>query len=77
MTSPIFAVMGTVFLGRILNELARIIWVPPFTVPGFLKGTVKLGDIVITVANITVIVVSIAIVILLQLFLISRKQERP
>ena len=69
MTSPIFAVMGTVFLGRILNELARIIWgATPFTVPGFLKGTVKLGDIVITVANITVIVVSIAIVILLQLF---------
>ena len=64
MTSPIFAVMGTVFLGRILNELARIIWgATPFTVPGL-----KLGDIVITVANITVIVVSIAIVILLQLF---------
>lgn len=69
MASPIFAVMGTVFLGRILTELARIIWgATPFTVPGFLKGTVKFGNVVITKANITVIVVSIAMVVLLQIF---------
>lgn len=69
MTSPIFAVMGTVFLGRILAESARLIWGPiPFTVPGFLKGTYKFGEIIITKANLTIIGVSIILVIALQLF---------
>lgn len=77
MTSPIFAVMGTVFLGRILNEAARLIWgATPFTVPGFLKGTVKIGEIVITIANITVIIVSAIIVVLLQLFFNKTKMGK-
>ena len=69
MASPLFAVIGTVFLGRILTEITRLIWgATPFTVPGFLKGVVRIGNVVITKANITVIIVSAIIVVLLQIF---------
>ena len=69
MASPLFAVIGTVFLGRILTEITRWIWgATPFTVPGFLKGVVRIGNVVITKANITVIIVSAIIVVLLQIF---------
>lgn len=69
MGRPIYAVMGTVFLGRILTELARLIWgATPFTVPGFLKGTIKVHGIVITKANLTIIIVSALVVFLLQMF---------
>lgn len=69
MASPIFAVMGTVFLGRIIAEGVRLIWGPvPFTLPGFLKGTFKFGEIIITKANLTIIFVSAILVLVLQLF---------
>lgn len=69
MGAPIFAMIGTVILGRILRELARLIWgATPFTVPGFLKGVIRIGSVVVTVANMTIIVVSIIVVIALQLF---------
>ncbi len=69
MASPIFAVMGTVFLGRILSELARLVWgATPFTLPGFLKGVYQFGDIIITKANVTIIGVSTCLVIALQIF---------
>ena len=69
MASPLFDVIGTVFLGIILTEITRLIWgATPFTVPGFLKGVVRIGNVVITKANITVIIVSAIIVVLLQIF---------
>lgn len=69
MASPIFAVIGTVVLGRIFTELARIIWgATPFTVSGFLKGIIHIGNIVIPIANVTIIIVSTIIVTVLQLF---------
>ncbi|WHH58006.1 branched-chain amino acid ABC transporter permease [Petroclostridium sp. X23] len=77
MASPIFAVIGTVILGRILTELARIVWgATPFTVPGFLKGVVTLGNIVITKANLSIIGVSTIIVITLQIFFKSTKMGK-
>ncbi len=74
MTSPIFAVMGTVFLGRILTELARLIWgATPFTVPGFLKGTFQIGEIVVTRVSLIIIVASILILAALQFLLKKTK----
>lgn len=69
MASPIFAVMGTVFLGRIITECVRLIWGPiPFTLSGFMKGTVQIGSVIITKANLTIICVSALLVLALQFF---------
>lgn len=69
MGAPIFAMIGTVILGRILRELTRLIWgATPFTVPGLLKGVIRFGPVIVTVANMTIIVVSIIVVTALHLF---------
>lgn len=68
--SPLYAITGTVMLGRIIYEAVRIIWgVNPFTVLEWLSGTLNFGSIMITKANAVIIVVSLAIVVALQLFL--------
>ena len=74
MSSPIFAVIGTVIMGRIFKEIARLVWgATAFNIPGYLKGTYKLGDVVITRANVIIIVVSIIIVAALQVFFYHTK----
>lgn len=74
MSSPIFAVIGTVIMGRIFKEIARLVWgATAFNIPGYLKGTYKLGDVVITRANVIIIVVSIIIVTALQVFFYHTK----
>jgi branched-chain amino acid transport system permease protein len=65
----IFAVMGTVLLGRVISEAVRLIWGPtPFTLPTFLHGIVHIGNIVVATANIWIIVVSAVLVIGLTIF---------
>lgn len=74
MSSPIFAVIGTVIMGRIFKEIARLVWgATAFNIPGYLKGTYKLGHVVITRANVIIIVVSIIIVVALQVFFYHTK----
>lgn len=74
MSSPIFAVIGTVIMGRIFKEIARLVWgATAFNIPGYLKGTYKLGDVVITRANVIIIIVSIIIVAALQVFFYHTK----
>ncbi|AEE91943.1 ABC-type transporter, integral membrane subunit [Tepidanaerobacter acetatoxydans Re1] len=74
MSSPIFAVMGTIVLGRILTELARIIWGPaPFSLPKFLSGKYKIGNVIIARANVWIIVVSLIIVAVMQFFFKATK----
>ena len=66
----IYTIMATVMLGKIIIEFIRLFWGPvPFSVPGFLVGTVKVGGIVISIANIAIIVVAAVCVGALQLFL--------
>lgn len=66
-SSDIFALIGTVILGRIISECIRLIWGPlAFTVSDFLAGTTTIGGIVISIANIYIIVVSILVVAGLQ-----------
>ena len=64
----IYTIMATVMLGKIIVEAIRLLWGPvPFSVPGFLIGTVKAGDVVISIANIAFCVLA------LQLFLYKTK----
>ena len=70
----IYTIMATVMLGKIIIEFIRLFWGPvPFSVTGFLVGTVKVGGIVISIANIAIIVVAAVCVGALQLFLYMTK----
>lgn len=70
----IYTIMATVMLGKIILEAIRLYWGPvPFTVPGFLIGTVKIGDAVISIANIAIIIAASLCVCALQLFLYKTK----
>ncbi|MDF1494789.1 branched-chain amino acid ABC transporter permease [Caproiciproducens sp. CPB-2] len=74
MASPIFAVMGTVVLGRIISELVRLIWGPiPFTLPNYLTGTYQIGNIIIGRVNVWIIVISSLLVASLQIFFKTTK----
>ena len=69
MASPIFAVIGTVIIGRIFKEIARLVWgATAFNIPGYLKGVIRFSDVVVTRANMIIIIVSIIIVAALQIF---------
>lgn len=70
MNSMIFAVMGTMILGRIIKEACRLIWGPaPFSVPKWLSGNIKIKGITIAKANIIICIVSLIVLGTLQLFL--------
>ena len=70
----IYTIMATVMLGKIIVEAIRLLWGPvPFSVPGFLIGTVKVGDVVISIANIAIIAAAAFCVLALQLFLYKTK----
>ena len=70
----IYTIMATVMLGKIIVEAIRLLWGPvPFSVPGFLIGTVKVGDVVISIANIAIIAAAAVCVLALQLFLYKTK----
>lgn len=67
MSSNLYAIMGTVILGRIISEIIRFTWGPlPFTVNNFLTGTFKIGSLVIGKAYVYIIVAAIIIVVALQ-----------
>lgn len=70
----IYTIMATVMLGKIIVEAIRLLWGPvSFSVPGFLIGTVKAGDVVISIANIAIIAAAAFCVLALQLFLYKTK----
>lgn len=70
----IYTIMATVMLGKIIVEAIRLLWGPvPFSVPGFLIGTVKAGNVVISIANIAIIAAAAFCVLALQLFLYKTK----
>ncbi|HIR92528.1 MAG TPA: branched-chain amino acid ABC transporter permease [Candidatus Egerieimonas intestinavium] len=74
MRSNIFAVMGTIILGRIIAEFIRLYWGPvPFTVPDWLTGTFNFGGFIVTRANVIICGVSALVVITLQCFLTFTK----
>lgn len=68
MRSPIFAVFGTLMLGRAIQELVRIIWSPiPYRLEGFFTGIYKIGNIVFAKVFVLIIAASIVLLILQRL----------
>ena len=73
----IYTIMATVMLGKIIVEAIRLLWGPvPFSVPGFLIGTVKVGDVVISIANIAIIAAAAFCVLALQRFIYKTKPRK-
>ena len=65
---PIYAVFGTLMLGKALGELVRIIWSPiPARLEGFFTGVYKFGNIVVAKVSILIIATSIVLLILQRL----------
>lgn len=74
MSSNLYAIIGTVILGRIITECIRIIWGPlPFSLNNFLKGAYYFGDIVVSKAYVVIIIVCTLLTALLQVFFKTTK----
>ncbi|MHB1315435.1 MAG: branched-chain amino acid ABC transporter permease [Christensenellales bacterium] len=68
MRSPIYAVFGTLMLGKAIGELVRIIWSPiPYRLEGFVTGVYKIGNIVFAKVFVLIIAASIVLLILQRL----------
>lgn len=68
------AIMATVMLGNIISEGVRLIYGPEaMTVKGFMNGTFRMGGLVIARAYVYIIVISLVIVLLLELFMKKTK----
>lgn len=70
MASRLYAIMGTIALGRIITESVRLIYGPqPFTLPNYITGVFRVGGVVISKANVVIIVVALLIVAILQFYM--------
>lgn len=77
MSSRLFAIMGTIALGRIITESARLIWgATALTVPDFITGVYRIGDLAISKANVVIIVTSAIIVGALQFYMKKTKSGK-
>lgn len=77
LSSNLFAVIGTVILGRVITESIRLIWGPlPFTLDTFLRGSVHMGSIVVSKSHIVIIVVCTIITAGLQVFFKTTKMGK-
>lgn len=73
-SSITYSVVGTTILGKILTEVYRIIYGPAaFTVPRFLYGTVRIGNLVFARTYLYIIVAAIILIVLLQIFMYATK----
>lgn len=71
------AIMATVMMGTAINEICRLIWgVVPLSTQGFLVGTVKFGNVVVSVAYIYIILIALLVNITLQIFMKKTMQGR-
>lgn len=74
MPSRLFAIMGTIALGRIISESIRLIYgATAKTVPGFITGVYRIGSIVVSKATLAIILVSICVVVVLQMYMMKTK----
>ena len=68
------AIMATVMVGNIINEAVRLFYGPEaMTVKGFMNGMFRVGSLAVARAYIYIIGISLAIVILLELFMRKTK----
>jgi branched-chain amino acid transport system permease protein len=69
-----FALIGTVGLSIMLRDSARIVWgAVPRTVHGFLTGTYRIGEMIISRAWIVIIFVTVSLLVCQELFLRKTK----
>lgn len=74
LSTNLFAVIGTVILGRIIIESVRLIWGPlPFTLNNFMRGSVKFGSVVVSKSHLVIILVCSIITAGLQVFFKTTK----
>lgn len=74
MPSRLFAIMGTIALGRIISEGIRLAYgATAKTVPGFITGVYRVGTVVISKATIVIILVSVCVVAVLQIYMMKTK----
>lgn len=72
--SRLCAIMATVMMGNIINEAVRLYYGPEaMTVKGFMSGVARVGNLTVARAYIYIIVISIIIVSLLELFMKKTK----
>ncbi|WP_330391351.1 MULTISPECIES: branched-chain amino acid ABC transporter permease [Enterocloster] len=72
--SRLCAIMATVMMGNIINEAVRLYYGPEaMTVKGFMSGIARVGNLAVAKAYIYIIVISIVIVGLLELFMRKTK----
>lgn len=70
----LIAIMATVMLGTVMTEAAVRIWGPvPLSSGKFLAGTVKLGAVTTSRANICIMIVALIVSVLLKLFIAKTK----
>lgn len=68
------AIMATVMMGNIINEAVRLYYGPEaMTVKGFMSGIARIGNLAVARAYIYIIVISVVIVALLELFMRKTK----
>ncbi len=77
MDSRLFAIMGTIALGRIINEMARLVWgALPLSITRFMTGVFRFGNIVISKANVLIIVIAVLMVLSLHLYMKHTKMGK-
>ncbi|MDF1494679.1 branched-chain amino acid ABC transporter permease [Caproiciproducens sp. CPB-2] len=75
--SDIFAVMGTIMLAKIISEGVRLFYgASPFSLPGFLGGTVKFGNVVMGRVSFYIIFITIVTLICIHLLFSKTKIGR-
>lgn len=74
MPSRLFAIMGTIALGRVISETIRLFYgATAITVPGFITGVYQVGNVVISKANVVIIIVSAFVVFILNIYMQKTK----
>lgn len=77
LSTNLFAVIGTVILGRIITESVRLIWGPlPFNLDNFLRGAYHIGPIVVSKSHLVIIIVCSLITAGLQIFFKTTKMGK-
>ena len=69
LTFMLMGILGSVIASGIFNPLRLIYGPVPFTIENWLSGTIKIGTLMVTKANVIICVVAILVVAALQLFM--------
>lgn len=71
---PIYAVTGTMTLSLLIREIARLYYgAMPFTLPGFLRGTVKIGSLFLPKTYFFIVGTTVVLLILQYILLLRTK----